>query len=335
MELLRIVAMLLIMAVHANFRALGFPSSTDVEVAPLSSLARFLSEGFCIMGVNVFVMISGWYGIKMKPIRLLELVFQIVFFVVLITCAICIIEDRNPNFSDLGHLLLKGNYDYWFIKAYLMMYIFSPVMNSFVESTDKKSFALVILLFFSFEFLYGWFFDGAVWFKHGYSGLSFIGLYLMARYLRIYYGGIGDKLSCFAIYVILALVIGFSGFFLTKNGSQNITHKMFYYTSPLVIFQATVFLLLFTKISLKSRFVNWVAISTLAVYLLHSNAYWGKTYYDNLISDWYSTKTTFPFIIHVGVLIIITFWCSIFLDKIRLLLWRLIKNKIGILLCNH
>lgn len=55
MELLRIVAMLLVMVVHANFRALGWPSSLG-EVTPNHSiLINFFVESFSIICVNIFV----------------------------------------------------------------------------------------------------------------------------------------------------------------------------------------------------------------------------------------------------------------------------------------
>ena len=79
MELLRIIAMVIIMLVHANFRALGYPSVDELSQSSTATFMRYLSEALCIMGVNVFVMLSGWYGIRLKPKRLLELLFQIVF----------------------------------------------------------------------------------------------------------------------------------------------------------------------------------------------------------------------------------------------------------------
>ena len=66
---------------------------------------------------------------------------------------------------------------------------------------------------------------------------------------------------------------------------QNAARKMYYYTCPFVIVQAVAFLLFFSKLSFYSRLVNWIAISTFAIYLLHSQHYFGKMFYENYIKD--------------------------------------------------
>ena len=46
MELLRIVAMLLVMIVHANFSALPIPSYEEANNEVISSILRFFTESF-------------------------------------------------------------------------------------------------------------------------------------------------------------------------------------------------------------------------------------------------------------------------------------------------
>ena len=56
--------MLLIVLVHANYFSLGFIDSNDVRTNPLPSFVKIFFEQLCVVGVNVFVLISGWFGIK-------------------------------------------------------------------------------------------------------------------------------------------------------------------------------------------------------------------------------------------------------------------------------
>ena len=74
------IAFLLLMVVHGYFRALGIPVFEEVQTNPFSSSFRFLTESFSIISVNVFVLLSGWYGIKFKLDRLWEFLFQVFFF---------------------------------------------------------------------------------------------------------------------------------------------------------------------------------------------------------------------------------------------------------------
>ena len=59
MELLRIVAMLFILLIHATYRALPFPDSAAIEANATSSFLLILSRSAFIMGVNLFIMLSG------------------------------------------------------------------------------------------------------------------------------------------------------------------------------------------------------------------------------------------------------------------------------------
>ena len=249
---------------------------------------------------------------------------KLFFFVVFVTLVSCLYEKRYPNIHDIGFLLLKDNYNYWFIKAYLMLYIMSPVLNAFVESATKEQFRLILILFFGFTFLWGWLLDGAVWIKHGHSGIFFMGLYLLSRYMNLY--AVKDitiqRTSCIIVYLLMSVLIAISAFVMLRYGKLGTIRRIYYYTCPLVIIQAAAFMLFVTKIKLKSAVINWIAISTLAIYLVHSSPFWSKTFYDNLISEWFVSKETSTFLIRTAILVFVTFWLSIFVDKIRIAIWN-------------
>ena len=102
MELLRLLAMFLVLVVHANFRALPRPDSLQIATNTTSALLQFMTEGFAIVAVDVFVLLSGWYGIKMKFSRLAEMGFQILFFG-LLGIGICAVYDP-ANMAATGLL---------------------------------------------------------------------------------------------------------------------------------------------------------------------------------------------------------------------------------------
>lgn len=77
-ELLRIITMLLIVLLHCNYFALGGQSTFDIHSA--KGFTRVLCEQLTIVGVDVFVLISGWFGIHAKLKGAFSLLFQVVFF---------------------------------------------------------------------------------------------------------------------------------------------------------------------------------------------------------------------------------------------------------------
>ena len=74
---------------------------------------------------------------------------------------------------------------HWFIKAYIGLYILSPILNLFVEKSSKRQFGITLASFYIFQTVYG--FTGAAQFiEYGYSTFSFIGIYLLAQYIKHY-----------------------------------------------------------------------------------------------------------------------------------------------------
>lgn len=330
MELLRIIAMLLVMIVHANFRALPVPTYEEANNEITSSILRFFTESFSIICVNLFILLSGWYGIKLKIERLLEFIFQVFFFSIV---GLIIIQFVAPGrytiIQSIGNILLTDRWDYWFVKAYLGLYIFSPILNAFIEHATQKQYQLVLITFYLFQSIYAWMFPtGAIYFENGYSALSFMGLYLLARYIRLYPISFWKKPASFDIIIYSSIVI-FTTFitFILKKYNIPYGSYFFLYTCPLVIISAVHFMLVFTKIHLKSKFINWIACSCFAVYLLHSGSFLATPCYDKIILEWFNNLSTFPFLAHVIPFIIIVFIIAILLDKVRIVFWKLIINK--------
>lgn len=184
MELLRILAMFLILTVHADFWALGAPTQQECYSAPLSSLTRILIESIAILSVNVFVLISGWFTIRPSVKGFCDFIFQCAFFFIGIYAVLIFLGLSELSVDGLRICLLLTPKS-WFIKAYTGLYILSPVLNIFCEKASKRQLAVVITAFFIFQTIYG-VTGTAKFIESGYSTFSFIGLYLLARYIRRY-----------------------------------------------------------------------------------------------------------------------------------------------------
>lgn len=329
MELLRIIAMILVMIVHANFRALPIPSTEECNIESTSSLLRFFTESFSIICVNLFILLSGWYGIKFKINRFIEFIFQVLFFSVICCTIYYIINPFDTNIiSIIADILLLKQWNYWFVKAYLGLYIFAPILNAFIENVNQKQFKLFLIVFYTFQTIYGWISpNAAMYFESGYSAISFMGLYLLSRYIRLYPIKLWNMTKNYdiLIYGSIVLFTTFTTFILQKYDLPGVD-RFFIYTSPFVILSAIHFMLYFSKIYFVNKYINWVASSCFGIYLLHSNSYIAKPYYDNIIFNWFTKLSTIDFLIHVIPFIIFIFTISILLDKIRGLFWNQVKK---------
>ena len=184
-ELLRIIAMTMVLTLHADYLSLGAPTPCEILEHPMISIVRIVIESMSIVAVNVFVFISGWFGIHPSLRRFSGFMFQVIFFVIVGSVIAMLFGDYGGRPLG-GWLVLLLGWNYWFVKAYIILYLFSPILNAFIENVSKQQLLRFLLFFYIIQTIYGWYFGDGGYFNRGYSPLSMMGLYLLARYIRMY-----------------------------------------------------------------------------------------------------------------------------------------------------
>lgn len=185
MEMLRIIAMFMILVLHADFWSLGAPTISDFHRAFIPSTVRVFVEALAIVSVNVFVLISGWFTIKPSVKGFCNFIFQCLFFFIGIYAVMLMtgLADLSIKGLAICFFLTSKN---WFIKAYIGLYILAPILNVFSEKASKKELGIFLVCFYTFQSIYGCS-GAATYIASGYSTFSFIGLYLLAQYIKRYY----------------------------------------------------------------------------------------------------------------------------------------------------
>lgn len=324
MELLRIVSMFLVLLVHADYLSLGAPSSLDVAIHPAESFMKMLFYSISTVCVNCFVLLSGWYGIRPKLKRLGEFLFQ-VFFISGLTLSVYILCSRQRiDVDDIKSLFLLTD-DLWFVKSYLVLYLLSPALNSFCGTSSRRQYQLVLCGLFLLQTVLGWGFVVVPWFDGGYSPLSFILLYLLGQYLHRYPSKYTDRsstphLACYVCMTVLCAAINFISLYVGIGEGV----AWMSYISPIVIFNSVLLLLYFSKLSLHSKKVNWVARSCFAVYLVHCTRH---------VLEWYCEEVRANYggnnYLTIAVLMLSIYASAILLDKARIYVWELLTRKKG------
>ena len=111
----------------------------------------------CIVSVNVYVLMSGYF-LSQKTFsfqRLLRLLFQVLFYTVLIPLILAIVGvlplSRLFNVYHLWNSIFPTQSGhYWFVSAYVLMMLFSPIMNLALENLKKRQLELMLLLLLMF-----------------------------------------------------------------------------------------------------------------------------------------------------------------------------------------
>ena len=99
-------------------------------------------------------MISGWFGINPTLKKASAVIFQVIFFWGGIFGTAYLLGIPIPYRACLN-VFYFGNH-YWFLPAYLGLYVLAPVLNSFIETAKARLVFGVLLSFFILQFIYGW-----------------------------------------------------------------------------------------------------------------------------------------------------------------------------------
>lgn len=154
-ELLRIIAMFLVLVVHSDYWSLGAPTADDFAINPLSATTRVAIESVSLICVNLFIFISGWFGITLRRHKIANLLFMIFYFYFGLYAISLITGHAELDIQSLRSILIlsKGN---WFVPSYILLCLLAPVLNSFVETTDRRRFTTILAGFFALQTWCGW-----------------------------------------------------------------------------------------------------------------------------------------------------------------------------------
>lgn len=263
-ELYRIVATFAVLIVHFNGWFVGdWPlPEYDISNPTLFRTGQLVFEALSIICVNMFVIISGYFGIKLK----LSSIIKLCIYLALIYVPLYLIRFVSTDEFILSDFLEKCfviSYAGYFIQCYFMLMILSPVLNAFIEKYGKKSLKWV-LLFWGLEFWFGCIMDvEELGYNHGFSVIHFVLMYMIARCIRLY----EDDVKKIKQWIwVLGYLVSTSVIIL----SHIVGIKWCWdYSNPIVVFSSVCTFLPFLYVTYYNKVINWIASGTLAVYIIH------------------------------------------------------------------
>lgn len=271
-ELLRIIAIIFIMIHHVVVFGLGgcnYDTSTHCEGT--NPWVNDILNSLCIIGVNLFILITGWFGVKSvvrSLYRLLPVYACVVLFVMM--------QRQNVSRDTWS---MTG---WWYVPHYCMLVLCSPLIESSIRGITSRKFTwyMTLLTIVTFLFGYHWKYMNV----DGYNFLNFIYLYYLARYLKL------QKEKTYAKYLFkngLSIWIGCSillGVFHTwriLGGYVYDSNSYFGYNNPLVVLSSIGFFCWFSTMNFKNKIVNFIAGGTFAVYLVSTKEF-GQLHIGNM-----------------------------------------------------
>lgn len=231
-ELLRIIAMMMIVCLHYLSKGglLGDPARVDMTAAGYTA---WFVEAFCLVAVNVYVLISGYFGVDAqgsmtsgrhftfwevlrKPLRIWKQVF---FYSVLFGCSALVSGLQEFDlYQFFSYCFPVVTEHYWFATSYVILCLMMPFLNAGISYMGQKELKYLLsgfLLIFSVS-------KTVIpmqlpWDKYGYDSLWFVVLYLTGAYLRKYeLSWIRTRWRAAALYFGSMLAV-FASFFLIRG----------------------------------------------------------------------------------------------------------------------
>ena len=141
-ELLRIVAMLMVVMLH--YLTKGEAAVSLVENSGALNMILWFIKALCVVAVNVYVLISGYFLLeaKWKVSRLVSLWLQMMFYSlgVPLVCLLLVVGDiKQWGLYDWINVVFPIQMEhYWFATAYILLYLFVPVLSAAVQKMEKN-----------------------------------------------------------------------------------------------------------------------------------------------------------------------------------------------------
>lgn len=334
-ELLRLVCMFLIVFQHC-IHLCAFPEIWDTAVmSPEVCLASVL-VGLTYVGVNCFVLISGYYGIQLK-LRSAVNIYLICGFYALIGYLLHLyVDGAHVGMGLLYHSVLCISHSkLWFVKCYVGLMLLSPILNAAMDSISKKAYQWVIGLLTVLNIYFGFLWNDAVFNADGYTIANFVYIYMIGGYIKRYVDVewcCKHRVGNVSAYLIMSLL--WAGSLILQRYIQTPWDE-WGYNNPFTLAGAINFFMLFLSIpKFYSKPINWLATGTFAVYVVHCGDFFDIWYkhYIGLLAEWLRVNGGVAITIIGMIIISAVLVVSIcVLDKIRSVITQPIVDKVSVL----
>ena len=262
-ELLRILSQVFIVLYHICYIWQGKEYSSQPFFQAVSIPLH--------IGVVVFVLLSGYFTIKLKASGFIKLLG--IFFVYCLPEVIYSVASAKDALHTIRSLMIFSNSHFWFVKTYLYLFLVSPMINLWLKHASERQRWYMVAVF-AFIACYMATSMGDKSLTTGKNLTNFIYFYLVGNQLYYYRdkwmsAKTSSLLLCYLVFNFVILTMEY--FMHGSIVGEMIMKLSFPYSSPLILVGAIMFFTIIGKQHIQSRFINYVAASSLAIYLIHGS----------------------------------------------------------------
>ena len=291
-ELMRIISMLFIILGHIlnDYHGNLIANCGNPVLKIFMEFLMFI----LIVHVNSFIVLTGYFQSKSKFrfSKVLKLILQVMFYILIpliVAVKFKIVTDYTIV-SFINSILPSVISNYWFICAYIVLYVFSDYINKLINSLSKEEYRNLLIVLFIMLSIVPYLSGYKILGNSGYNFYNFIFLYLIGAYLRLYplkesyhfkNMSLNGYKSLMVIVFMMMASLNFLICFFAKeiDGTGALANEFFQrinisrlsYATPFIIIQTIAYFEFFNYIKFSSKIVNFISNSVIGVYLFHES----------------------------------------------------------------
>ena len=336
-ELLRIIATILIIMFHYVYK-----SNYTYQILNINS---FIIKSFYFLGelgVNLFILITGYFhkNIKFSFKKLILLSIEVLFYYLLNIIILFLLGQYKPqNFKSIFLLFFPIILSkYWFITAYILLYLISPYLNIIIDNLSKKKYQKFLILLLTIwsiiPTIFGLFFNSSETLLYYTRFTWLIIIYFTGAYIKNYKIKFIDTKSkniiCIIITTILLIliiiIIYHNRLLFNKIGTMEISYLWTPNNIIMFILSISIFNYFINLNISYNKIINTLASTSLGIYMIHDGALqnyiWIKIFKTNI------QLYTKYYLIHIIYTSIIIYIIGFIIDIIRQILEKNTIDKL-------
>ncbi|MBQ0046812.1 MAG: acyltransferase [Prevotellaceae bacterium] len=311
-EILRILCMLGVVIGHVLLYL--YQDEIHSQDMSLCNQGRVFLLNGCAVAVNCFVLISGYFTVRLTWSKVVRYVAMCLWYAVLVYLLL--------GGSWLQVLFPVSETELWFVPCYLVLMLMSPLLNAGLSSMSKRTLRRTVLFMLLADVYIGYMHQCEYIGVDGYGIFHLICVYslgyLLAKEQLIFRFPYLWVLSCF---VVMTALHALKMFWYPISAIYSL-----HYNSPIMIVASILVFQWAKELKFYSRVVNWVAGSVFAVYLILSNPSASSLFHDCQNACLNFSDSPIVRFCMLCLLILGAFVCCILLDKIRIWVFNRIEG---------
>lgn len=260
-ELLRILCIVGILVMHTA-------GSVYDKVTGINLVYGTLINSICNIGVTMFVLISGYFGIKTNIKKIVSIELITIFYSIL-SLIEKYLNGITISMKDIIHSCFPISSGlYWYITAYMLIMLFADYINLIPEKLNKKNYQRLIFIMLCVFCIFPSIIQIHIMNDSGKGVLNMLLIYLIGRYIHRYKVKVQNKSRTITA-VILLLIIEFNlNYFLAiLRGGVGIYAPFARDYSVFIVALSILLFLLIKEFKITSSFVNTLAQNIIGIYL--------------------------------------------------------------------